>query len=75
MAILMEPANADWQAFDVSAPHQEFDEANPGMSQLTCTIQASELGNPRLVVLLETGRGNAPTGPEIAAWGSPSAWH
>lgn len=65
---LLEPANTNWQVLDVSTPRQTFDEANPGMSQLASTVHASELGNPRLVVLLETGRGNAPTSAEIAAW-------
>ena len=72
-ARLLAPAGAAWRVRDVSVPVNPWDEPNPGVSQLFCSLPAAADGLMKITVLLETARG-AVNQDEIVAWGPPSSW-
>lgn len=74
VARVLPPDQARWEVEDVSQPHAEWDEPNPGVSQLVFTRTAPANGRIQMTVVIDTGLTPAPTEAEIAAWGAPIDW-
>ncbi|MCE9615482.1 MAG: heparinase II/III family protein [Lentisphaerae bacterium] len=73
VARLLAPAGAGWAVQDVSRPVQAWDEPNPGVSQLLCTVPAPADGQLRIRVLLDTGDARVDE-EAVAAWPSVMDW-